>query len=431
MIFLPTRRFSASANAAGGQPRTVLARVSHDLHENLLPFWAARCKDDQQGGYLTHFDLRGQPSAVTDKYAVMHARIAWFFSAAHRHGVTNVDCLALAKRGLDYLARTMWDEKSGGFCFSVRADGTPRDASKQLYVQCFAIYAFSEYAMASHDPSAIEWAEKAFQFIRSRYYKGAGGYRPMLACDSAQAAERQDDISSTDYLVHVMEAFTALVNASQKSEYRAALREVVRILVSRTLDSKYGCAIDLFDGEWRPWPSRRGHIVTRYGINAEFAWLLLDAAEALNEPPAQYESVVRRLMDYTLEYGFDGKRGGIAAYGPIGVRVGDAGFFSRRLVKEWWPQAEMLVALIEAYRLTRDPQYLAAFGRHFEWIWKHQIDHRDGEWFCNVNWSGTLVLATEKGSGWKGPYHNGRALMRVEKVLRELGLEDWLGSVPV
>jgi len=33
-----------------------LEECKHHLTTELLPFWLSRCKDDENGGFITHFD---------------------------------------------------------------------------------------------------------------------------------------------------------------------------------------------------------------------------------------------------------------------------------------------------------------------------------------------------------------------------------------
>ncbi len=88
----------------------------------------------------------------------------------------------------------------------------------------------------------------------------------------------------------------------------------------------------------------------------------------------------------------------------------------------------MLVALIEAYCWTRDEKYLSAFEKQFDWIWTHQIDHKNGDWFGMVTWDKGNIKMSEKGNQWKCAYHNGRALMRVEQALTQLLQETSLND---
>jgi hypothetical protein len=68
----------------------------------------------------------------------------------------------------------------------------------------------------------------------------------------------------------------------------------------------------------------------------------------------------------------------------------------------------MLVGMLVAYEWTREPRYLAAFARQFEWVWPGPLD-RDGDPFDPAVWGS---------HDWHDPYHGARALMEVSRRLR-------------
>ncbi len=399
-------------------------RVASDLRENVLPFWTRNTWDEVHGGFITHLDREGNRSGVTDKYLVMQARMIWVLAAAHRHGIADRGYLALAGAGMEWFVEHMWDARHGGFWWSVRADGRPLSKRKWIYGQAFAIYALSEYALASGDAQALAWAERVFDLLQEKAGDGELGYverfgrrwrpewRPHL--------HRPRRAKTLDSHMHLMEAVTALWQASGKDRHRSSLQALMELLIQRAIHPEHGCGMDnFFDRSWRRQfihPERR--IATSYGHNAELAWLLLEASKALGEPSNARLEVATRLVDHMLAYGFDPERGGVAMYGPHTGPVTAAQHLpERRLVKNWWEQAETLVALVELYRHTGSASYRAALRRQFEWIWSYQIDHEGGDWHRVLNWDGSAVLPGAKGDEWKCAYHNARALMRVERAL--------------
>ena len=51
--------------------------------------------------------------------------------------------------------------------------------------------------------------------------------------------------------------------------------------------------------------------------------------------------------------------------------------------KHWWPQAEALVGLIDAYQNTEDDKYLEAANKVWLFIKNHIKDSKRGEWRNN------------------------------------------------
>jgi mannobiose 2-epimerase len=94
----------------------------------------------------------------------------------------------------------------------------------------------------------------------------------------------------------------------------------------------------------------------------------------------------------------------------------------RRLHKVWWAQAEFLVATIEAYRRTGTAVYLGAFQKQFDWICTGQADREAGGWFEATTWWDGRPLGFAKGDAGRCPFHETRALIRVSRALRGMGI---------
>ena len=89
----------------------------HLVHK-LLPFWFDRCKDDQYGGFITHFDKDGKDTGEDEKSLIAQTRTVFTMASAHRAGYGDGRCLEYAKHGVDFLLNKMWDQEHGGFFFT-------------------------------------------------------------------------------------------------------------------------------------------------------------------------------------------------------------------------------------------------------------------------------------------------------------------------
>ena len=63
-----------------------LQEAEHHLMQELLPFWLDRCKDDQYGGFITHFDQAGKDVGTDEKSLIAQTRTVYTFSSAARAG---------------------------------------------------------------------------------------------------------------------------------------------------------------------------------------------------------------------------------------------------------------------------------------------------------------------------------------------------------
>ena len=409
------------AGAADPELDSIRVRAARDLRENVLPFWTRHTWDRDSGGFITHLDHRGRPTGVRDKYLVMQARMIWSLSAAHRHGIDDRGYLALAADGVEFLLSRMWDPRHAGFFWSVRADGRPLKTWKWLYGHAFAIYALAEYHLASGDAQGLERAARVFDLLQEKALDGALGYRERFDRRWRPRWRKRHSHKTLDAHMHLLEALLPLSRASGRQDHRRALREVMTIVLERTIHPEHGCGIDPFDRYWRLQTSQYDlALTTSYGHNAELAWLLLDAGAELGEL-RETLPVARRLVDHLLAYGFDAERGGVALYGPhCGAVTQARGLSGLRLTKSWWEQAETLAALVSLWGQTREEPYRTALVRHFDWVWSRQIDHEAGDWHRRLSWEGERLPPSDKGDEWKCAYHNARALMRTERDLSGL-----------
>lgn len=79
----------------------------------------------------------------------------------------------------------------------------------------------------------------------------------------------------------------------------------------------------------------------------------------------------------------------------------------------WWVQAENVVGHINLYQHFDDEVALQKASRCWEYIKKHLIDYKNGEWYWSVRADGTVNTADDKAGFWKCPYHNGRMCMEM------------------
>jgi mannobiose 2-epimerase len=185
-------------------------------------------------------------------------------------------------------------------------------------------------------------------------------------------------------------------------------RELVEVMLTRVLDREGRHLRLFFDADWTPRSDR-----ISFGHNIEASWLLTEAAEVLGDADllTRVKSVALTIARAALAEGVDADGGLFNEAGPRGLT--DTG-------KDWWPQAEAAVGFINAYRISGEPQFLAAAQRTWDFIDQRLIDHEHGEWFWGVTRDGAVRPRTVKVGFWKCPYHDGRACMELAGRLRAL-----------
>lgn len=136
------------------------------VENNILRFWMTKMVDREHGGFYGRIDGREVLHADAEKGAILNARILWSFSAAYRV-LGKPEYLEAATRAKDYFIGHFIDREYGGVYWSLDYKGQPLNTRKQFYAIGFAIYGLSEYARATGDREALDYALQLFDCIET------------------------------------------------------------------------------------------------------------------------------------------------------------------------------------------------------------------------------------------------------------------------
>ena len=411
--------------------------AQNHLVNELLPFWASRMIDEKNGGFITHFDKNGKDTGEDEKSLVAQTRCLYTVSSVHRAGYGNGKYADMAKHGADFLISKMWDDEYEGFYWMMNRKGNVKIDKKIIYGHSFAIYALSEYSLATGDPRGIEYAGKVFDLVQ-KYCADTmyGGYWEMFQRDWTLCGpgSQGGDRKTLDVHMHLMEAFTTLYECTGKDVHRRKLLEVIDLLLHRIIHPEYKTGIPQFFRDWQIAPQIKFDIIwgwdrfsaegqktnvtdnTCYGHNAEFAWLLIHALDILGTEPGIYSDVFRAIFDHTVKNGIDYEYGGVYVEGPHA-----GGVYDRE--KEFWQQAEVLTALLDAFIMFREPVFLDAYQNVHRFVFDKVINKGVGEWYPLLTRKGEPIW-THMGHSWKINYHTVRSMIqsiqRLDKIISDL-----------
>ncbi|HOQ61769.1 MAG TPA: AGE family epimerase/isomerase [Vicinamibacterales bacterium] len=415
--------------------RAARDELRRHLTEELLPFWLARCKDDVNGGFVTHFDQHGKDTGEDEKSLIAQSRCVYTFAAAHRAGYGGGECAEFARHGVDFLLDRMWDRAHGGFCWTVDRRGRVQIDKKILYGLSFAIYSLSEYTLATGDPRGIEYAQRTFDLVERHCADPAlGGYFEMFERDWTRCGPGAGggDRKTLDVHMHLMEAFTTLFECSRRAEHRRALQENIDLLVGRFLHPQYATGIPQFWADWRVAPQIKFDIVwgwdrfaeggakphaddnTSYGHNVECAWLLLHALDVMGADRRPYEPVVRKQLDHAVRAGVDFEYGGVYVEGP---HDGGPAYDTE---KEFWQQAETMIGMLDGCRLFGMEPYWQAYEAVHRFVMDRMVNREVGEWWPLLSRDGRTRIWTHMSHSWKINYHSVRGAIQSIARLEEL-----------
>jgi mannobiose 2-epimerase len=374
------------------------------LRGEATAFWWPRAADRKRGGIHGHVDRRGVPCAPTHKSIVQQARHLWALATyCERRGRTP-ELQALGQSVRDLIRRNFLDPKDGEYRYLVSRDGDAIDATKVLYGEAFAVFGLATWGRVFAVDESVDAALLCFQSFDARAHDAMhGGYDERSEPEwLARGAPKE-----TNTHIHVMEALTALLDATGDPRVRHRLHELVEV-VSERLFQPSGYVHQFFEADFTP----RGPAITSYGHDIETAWLLLDATRALGLPVSAVAGPAVKMAACALRDGFDWVHGGFFDSGVPGGPVTNR-------EKVWWAQFEGIAGLWWLHRLTGDDRALDALSKTVDWLEGPQRDAEHGEWYWGVMPDRSLSQGDVKGTVWKATYHTLRAL---------LFTEDWIAD---
>jgi mannobiose 2-epimerase len=383
----------------------------HELHR-IADWWMRQTPDPVRGGFVGQVDSQGRRLEEANRGVILNSRILWFFSALARFE-ERPGYRETAGRALSCLLERFDDPRFGGAVWEVAADGALVNGKKQVYALAFCIHAFAAWFRLTADPHALRKAQDYLELIETHARDTAnGGYREAFSRDW-QALEDvrlgADDPNaprSMNSHLHLLEAFTALHHAAPSARTEEALRHAIGLMCSRIFDAGRGHLSPFFDERWRPLSP-----LISFGHDIEASWLLWEAAGALGDEPTrqQVRPVVGQLAQNCLQRG-------IGADGQLCESL-DPTTQTRLETGVWWVQAEALVGFLNARELTGDARFRHAADGVWRFIVKHLLAS-SGEW----HWQYPPAAPAHYRAGfWKGPYHNGRAMLEACRRFEALG----------
>jgi mannose/cellobiose epimerase-like protein (N-acyl-D-glucosamine 2-epimerase family) len=391
-------------------------RCRQILKDSLVDFYLPACVDATNGGYLESL-REGKFAGTGEKFVVLQARQLWFFSMLAAEGIRKESALNAAKAGFAFLEDHLRDRRHGGYFAKVSDTGEVKDSRKHVYLNAFALYGLLAYHRASGDDRALAAAKELFRVLEEKAHdRRHGGYSEFFTADWRPITEAKEPgyvgaIGTKTYNthLHVMEALTDLYRAWPDPLVRERLAELLVINTRTVHHPDYNCNLDGWRPNWRMIEDAANQRAS-YGHDVECVWLALDASRALGLSPHLLRGWAEGLCSYSLKFGYDRRNGGFYYTGPLGRPAQDTR-------KEWWVQAEALVAMLEMSRLTGKREYDEVFQQTLDFVAKHQVAHQGGWWATRAA-DGSPQGATRT-SPWQAAYHSGRAMIRCAKLLEE------------
>ena len=416
--------------------QTMKQEMQDVLQNNILRFWLDKMQDHEHGGFYGRIDGSGVLHPEAEKGAILNARILWSFSAAYRV-LGNQEYLDAATRAKDYLIEHFIDPEYGGVYWSVDYKGQPLDTKKQFYAIGFAIYGLTEYARATGDREALEYALDLYDCIEEHAFDSEhNGYIEACTRQWGPIADMRLSELDANYPksqnthLHIIEPYTNLLrclkelHAKESCDYVPVLGAVLPIGVSVSMETMMSVEaslrnlIDIFtDRILNPethhldlffemdWTRGAGHLES-YGHDIECSWLMHEAALVLGDQQvlAKVEPIVQ-MVAHASEKGLR----------PDGSMIHEANLDTGHVDDDlhWWVQAENVVGWYNLWQHFGDEEALQKAVRCWQYVKDNLIDYENGEWFWSRHPDGTLNTIDDHAGFWKCPYHNSRMCLEI------------------
>ena len=406
------------------------------LQNNILRFWLDKMQDQEHGGFYGRIDGSGVLHPEAEKGAILNARILWSFSAAYRV-LGNQEYLDAATRAKDYIIEHFIDKEYGGVYWSLDYKGEPLDTKKQFYAIGFAIYGLTEYARATGDREALEYALDLYDCIEEHAFdREHNGYIEACTRGWGEIADMRLSELDANYPksqnthLHIIEPYTNLLRclkelrAQESCNYvpvlgsvlpvgvtvpvellarvEGSVRNLIEIFTDYILNPETHHLDLFFEMDW----TRGAGRLESYGHDIECSWLMHEAALVLGD-----QKVLDKVEKIIVQVAKASEKG----LRPDGSMIHEANLDTGHVDDDlhWWVQAENVVGWYDIYQYYGDEDALKKAVRCWQYIKENLVDTINGEWFWSRHPDGTLNTVDDKAGFWKCPYHNSRMCLEI------------------
>lgn len=382
--------------------------IKEHLVNDLIPFWQG-LKDEENGGFYGYLSYDLKLDKKAVKGCILNSRILWFFSNAYMV-LGDPSLLESATHAYQFLKEHCVDDEFGGVFWSLTYDGKPEDTTKHTYNQAFSIYALASYYDASKNSESLEIAWKLYDLVESKC-KDEYGY--LEAFTRSFEPEENDKLSENGVIAEKTMNTLLHVFEAYTELYRVTKEEKVAKQIRFMMDIIKDKVFNKEIGRQEVFFDRTWNTLIdlySYGHDIETAWLVDRGLEVLDD-----EAYTNMLSPITK---------------IITENIYNRAYIDHSLVNEsengvvdttrvWWVQAEAVVGFLNGYQKQEDKKFLDASVDIWNYIKKYFIDKRNGsEWFWSVKEDHT---PDEKPivEPWKCPYHNGRMCFEVLRRMKD------------
>lgn len=373
---------------------------------NLMGFWQRHMLHSENHRIYPGITVDNRPMATADMGSMYLSRV--LYGAVQAGQTLETDAYwPLAEIALSMLKE--FKNPAGGYYWSRKYNMEwVHDPDNVNMGQAFVLYGLISYAQARPSPDLDEAIDLQLHFVRSVLSdaEGASGY--LDGFDMNWKPLKQQTRAFGTHL-HLLEAFVKHYQYKKADEMVAEIERLLRLILDKFLDGNGWHCIHRFTLDWEPLPDE-----TWAGHDAECSWILCEAAKAIgNEALVQEtENMALQMMEEVMRCARDREMGGY--FNAI------SGCMPKDYNKGWWPQAEVVLGLLNCHRITLQQRYLDLAGEQVRYIKRYFVEP-SGEWYSQVDRSGRADAEAPKVFFWKSLYHTARYYAKIIDYLDAAG----------
>ncbi|MCP4883706.1 MAG: hypothetical protein GY908_07935 [Flavobacteriales bacterium] len=360
--------------------------------ENYLQYWLDHMFRKSQASIYPEITIDQITNPNADMGSMYLSRI--IYGASIGSQILGRDkYIPLADTAFDML--TEFKNPSGGYFWGRKYNMEWLDDIENVNMaQAFVLYGLAEYARLNESVEVNQLIDAQVEFIESTLKVDNDPY--YLDGFNTQWARGKYMTRAFATHFHVTEALVKVYENKKDENIKSIIQVLLEVILDRFIDQENYFCIHRFTEDWQMLPNENWA-----GHNAECSWVICHAAKAIKDKKLieRTEKVAVKMMDRVVELAKDTINGGYANV------ISDQG--KQEEDKFWWPQAEVVLGLLNVYQITGEENYQILALDQISYIQKYFVNNR-GEWYTGVKSKGDPLQGEPQVFFWKSMYHTVR-----------------------
>ena len=372
--------------------------------DSCAQFWF-KAYDSVQGGFYINIDRTGNliSSWGTGKNTLNQSRDAYGFLRAYML-TGNTRFLVYARRALDFLYRSGWDNANGGWYNEISKNGVPSNPAFTLLEIMLAVAILGMMASVEVTDDSLDRA----MLLRSLAHNDAHfwdarpqsfGYYDQTLANGSGPTRKSFNATVDAVTTHLLHMYLMTGDSTYWNRLIKVADNMVTHLAASASTQATGF-VEEYDTDWNPDPTQT---MTIMGHVLKTAWCLARLYEL--HPESTYLATAEDLVDIVLQKGYDHQRGG--PYKDYDRTTGQMLMWGQAdTAKAWWQMEQAVTSGLMLYHITGKAKYLDMADGTLNFFMQYFVDHQYGEVYENRTKYGAQIWDTNKGDDGKAGYHS-------------------------